>query len=246
MDTDIFTEGLSHDKKLLSPINPEPYGERFIKFIEGITKSPEEAAREKDEAETLAAEAATNQNSTNSRRRSNSLGMALGIVRSPTSNSAIQRATEEAGKKPEKEKERPDPRTIGVVRSPSADRTGGLQGQTLPVVEEGGEGSSTGEGGGGRSIRSFQSALETGVDSDERRPRTPAKDVDRSRLSAEDAHEKRPRTPVKDAHWVTNGSLRGVSPNGGVRRVLSRSSLDKDLPPLPKPQEKEKAVVDGQ
>jgi 1-phosphatidylinositol-4-phosphate 5-kinase len=231
--TNTFAEGLSNDKKLLSPINPEPYGERFIKFIEGITKSPEEATREKEEAEAVAA--TTNVNS--SRRRSNSLGMALGIHRTPTSNSAIQRATEEAGKKPEKEKERPDPRTIGVVRSPSAERTGGLQGQILPVVDEGGEGSSTGEGGGGRSIRSFHSALETGADGQEKRPRTPAKDVDRSRLSAEDASERRPRTPVKDAHWVTNGSLRGSSPNG-VRTKLSRSSLDKDLPPLPKPDEK--------
>lgn len=39
-------EGLKHDKRLISPVSPDPYGERFVEFIEGITKSPEEARRE--------------------------------------------------------------------------------------------------------------------------------------------------------------------------------------------------------
>jgi 1-phosphatidylinositol-4-phosphate 5-kinase len=72
-----------------------------------------------------------------------------------------------------------------------------MQGQTLPVVEELGEASST----GGRSGRSRE------------RPLTPAKD------------DERPVTPAKD-----------YSPNGMMRTVkgkVSRSSLDKELPPLP-------------
>ena len=250
----IQTEGLSNDKKLLSPINPEPYGERFMKFIEGITKSPEEATREKtaaeleqQQADTLAADSAHNHNSSTGRRRSSSLGATLGTYnRSNTVNSTLQRNEHEAAKKGEKdvERERPDPRTLGAVRSPSADRSGGMQGQILPVVEEMGEASSNGGERSLRSVRSFQSQRNDG------RPRTPAKDyVDRGRLSVESANgngERRPRTPVKD--WVVGGGAGGsgaggggFNGNGNVKRSqsvisgITRSSLDKDLPPLPPP-----------
>ena len=112
-------------------------------------------------------------------------------------------------KRGEHESDRPDPRMITTLRSPSAERTGGLQGQTLPVVEEMGEASST----GGRSGRSQER------DESEKRPLTPAKDnVDG-----------RPITPAKDysPHSQFHGS------NGKTIRPVSRSSLDKDLPPLP-------------
>lgn len=153
-------------------------------------------------------------------------------------DSAFARAEEAADKKKDKEKERPDPRTIGVVRSPSAERTGGLHGQILPVLEEGKE-DRDGSSNGGRSIRSYKSVGDLRRD-DERRPRTPAKDttlIDRTRLSAESARDRdgRPRTPIKDTKW-TNGvngfGARDKSPMG--RSVISRESLDKDLPPLPR------------
>jgi 1-phosphatidylinositol-4-phosphate 5-kinase len=123
----------------------------------------------------------------------------------------VQRNENEAikgEKKGEDESHRPDPRMITTARSPSADRSGGLQGQTLPVVEEMGEASST----GGRSGRSWRSRPD---ESDDARPLTPAKDT----------NDGRPLTPAKD--YSPNG-------NGSVRRPLSRSSLDKELPPLPK------------
>lgn len=209
-----FAEGLSQDKKQISPIAPEPYGERFIHFIEGITKSPEEAAREAQAApkqgvphtnsNTFSARDQNTSSMDSGRRRSGSQPM----FRSNTSNTTLQRNENEAmnsERRGEDESHRPDPRTISTVRSPSADRSGGHQGQTLPVVEEFGEASSTGG-------RSGHSRDENG-DAD-RRPRTPAKDADG-----------RPLTPAKD-----------YSPNGighSSRRPMSRSSLDKELPPLP-------------
>jgi 1-phosphatidylinositol-4-phosphate 5-kinase len=120
---------------------------------------------------------------------------------SGTSNSTIQRNENDAiksEKRGEHECDRPDPRLISTVRSPSAERTGGLQGQTLPVVEEMGEASST----GGRSGNSRE--LD---ENDENR------DGDR-----------RPLTPAKDY---------GANSDGSVRQPISRSSLDKELPPLP-------------
>jgi 1-phosphatidylinositol-4-phosphate 5-kinase len=105
----------------------------------------------------------------------------------------------------------PEPRLVSTVRSPSAERTNGMQGQTLPIVEEVGEASST----GGRSGRSRE--VEHG---EEERPRTPAKD-----------YERRPVTPMKD-HLGDRQSGEGLEK--GVRKAVSRSSLDKKLPPLPK------------
>jgi 1-phosphatidylinositol-4-phosphate 5-kinase len=110
-----------------------------------------------------------------------------------TNNTTIQRNENEALKSEKHGRhETVEPRTVSTIRSPSAERTNGLQGQILPVVEEMGEASST----GGRS-----------ANDDERRPATPAKDYAPS----------------------LNGSVR----SGGLRKMISRSSLEKDLPPLP-------------
>lgn len=133
---------------------------------------------------------------------------------SGASNPTVQRNENDAiksEKRGEHESDRPDPRLISTIRSPSAERSGGLQGQTLPVVEEMGEASST----GGRSGRSRErEENDKNIDGD-RRPLTPAKD----------SNDGRPVTPAKD-----------YSPNAhsSIRRPISRSSLDKELPPLPK------------
>jgi len=203
---------------LISPISPDPYGERFIQFIEGITKSPEEAAREAQNAEPSAVAHAnsipvSNRNTTSiesARRHSAGLQMKA----SGTSNSTVQRNENDAiksEKRGEHESDRPDPRLISTIRSPSAERSGGLQGQTLPVVEEMGEASSTGGRSGASRERDENDENRNG----DRRPLTPAKDN----------NDDRPVTPAKD-----------YSPNvhGSMRRAISRSSLDKQLPPLPK------------
>jgi len=130
------------------------------------------------------------------------------------SNPTVQRNENDAikgEKRGENESDRPDPRLISTIRSPSAERSGGLQGQTLPVVEEMGEASST----GGRSGRSGRSGDQDGTIDEDRRPLTPAKDN----------ADGRPLTPAKDY---------SPSSPGATRQPISRSSLDKELPPLPK------------
>ena len=199
------TEGLSNDKKLISPIRPEPYGDRFIHFIESVTKSREEASREAE-----AAPPRTNSNTLStydgsnldtSRRRSGSHSMHL----TNTNNTTLQRNEREALKSERRGEgeDAAEPRVLTTARSPSADRSGGMQGQILPVVEELGEASST----GGRSGRSGRS-----VEIDQR-PSTPAKD------------NERPLTPAKDRSPNSNAN--------GLRKTISRNSLEKDLPPLP-------------
>ena len=198
---------MSNDKKLISPIRPEPYGDRFLRFIEGVTKSPEEATRE-----AAAAPPRTN---------SNTISMHDGPTHDTpqrkslsTHNSTLARNEKEAVKSEMRgeSEDAVEPRVISTARSPSADRSGGMQGQTLPVVEELGEASST----GGRSGRSGRS--ERSLD----RPVTPTNDG-------------RPRTPAKD--YNGNGN------EASVRKSISRNSLDKDLPPLPRvdsPQRRER------
>ena len=95
--------------------------------------------------------------------------------------------------------EESEPRVLTTVRSPSTDRAGNPQGQTLPVVEELGESSSL----GGKSGRSRERD-------------------DQSMAPTNDTEERRPVTPMKD-----------FSPNRSGIRVVARSSLDKDLPPIP-------------
>lgn len=199
-----FWKGLSHDKKLISPIRPEPYGDRFIRFIEGVTKSPEEAQRE----ETHPPRTDSNILSAH-RRNTTSLDSSRGrfgnqhMHRTNTNNTTIQRNENDAVRS-ESDGDGTDEvesRRITTLRTPSADRSGGIQGQTLPVVEELGEASST----GGRSGTSRER---------DERPLTPAKDT---------LPDGRPLTPAKD-----------YSPSiGPPKKALSRSSLDKDLPPLP-------------
>ncbi|KAK2626233.1 hypothetical protein QTJ16_004495 [Diplocarpon rosae] len=210
-----FFKGLSQDKKLISPISPEPYGNRFIDFIESVTKSPEEAVREAAETPLPTvphtnSNLSTNRNTTSTdsaKRRSESQHMS----RSSNSNATVQRNERDASRgvrTGEDESHRPDPRVITTARSPSVERSSGLQGQTLPVVEEMGEASST----GGRSWNSRE--RDEAADGDYRPP-TPAKD----------GNDGRPLAPEKD--YVLNG-------NSATTGRLSRSSLDKNLPPLPK------------
>lgn len=180
---------------MISPINPQPYGDRFIEFIEGITKSKEEADRDEECPLPPVPHTDSNLTTSSTRRRSNSAHM----HRTITNNTTIQRAENEALRtEHDGRREHIEPRTVSTVRSPSAERTNGLQGQILPVVEEMGEASSTG-GRSGRSIRSIH---------DDDRPATPAKDYPPS---------------------LNGNSGRPQS----VRRMISRSSLEKQLPPLP-------------
>ncbi|MCJ1282863.1 Phosphatidylinositol-4-phosphate 5-kinase [Xylographa opegraphella] len=123
-----FWKGMSNDKTQISPIAPEPYGDRFVRFITGITMPREEAEKQ-------------SQDTTQGGSR---------LVRSST-HKVIDKAEHEA-RHPESNGssgDKPPDRTLVVVQSP-AEMTSGSAGATLPVVEEVGEGGST----GGRSGRS--------------------------------------------------------------------------------------------
>jgi 1-phosphatidylinositol-4-phosphate 5-kinase len=156
-------KGISHDRTQISPVPPEAYGDRFIKFMTGITMTKEEAERQGEEGgqSSSVAEAGIR-----AQRRGDSIMSVDGTrssrdsadpgPRSPAVDKTMQKAYKQAdkGEKRRSSKEEPPERTFGTVRSPSAERTHGSAGTTLPIVEEAGEAGST----GGRSRRSGNSS----------------------------------------------------------------------------------------
>ena len=164
----------------ISPIPPVPYGDRFVKFVKGITMSPEQAARESEQAQ------ANGRASEGAR-----FPHEHSIQRSGTD--ALMADAEHEAHKTEKrgsnESDVPD-RVLKPVpaRSQSQDREGQRPQMTLPIVEEAGENSST----GGRSGVSGNE-----VDAD-RPPPTPPKDKQDGHLSPLGQLLQPPRVPPKE------------------------------------------------
>jgi len=149
----------------ISPIPSVPYGDRFIKFITGVTKTREETEREAAEKAATEAMGVTSSETARSRLDTHQ------TQRSNPDNLVIQRAETEAMKSEKRgssEDSVPN-RTLTTVRSSSAERTNDRAGMTLPIVDEVGESSSTGE----------RSAHEKGDENEtdkEHHPPTPPKD----------------------------------------------------------------------
>ncbi|KAF9888450.1 Phosphatidylinositol-4-phosphate 5-kinase [Aspergillus nanangensis] len=113
-----FFKGLSHDRNQISPIPPESYGDRFVKFIRGITMSKEEAERHQESREMGRPSA----------------------ERTPSVERTMLAAEREASKDGSVAAQ---PRTLSTVREPG-DTAGTGQASTLPIVDEAGEASSVG------------------------------------------------------------------------------------------------------
>lgn len=149
-----FWKGLSHNSSQISPIRPEPYGDRFVNFITGITKTKEAAEREEHHESFEQKEGSYR----GYRAHSSSIDSTR-FSGERFSQSSVERTLEKAQKQAHKtemegrsEEETPE-RVLATARSPSAERSGGVAGTTLPVVEEAGEAAST----GGRSAHSAHS-----------------------------------------------------------------------------------------
>lgn len=213
-----FIKGLANTESQISAIPPERYGDRFVKFISGVTKTKEAADREKRH-EAANAEADP---------------IISGINQSASEQHSTDRVLEKAEHQAERSRQRgrsekdvPN-RDMKAVRSPSAER--GEMGMTLPVVEEAGESSSV----GGRSNRSA---------SDGNPPAPPLKEPHRSRSRDEDpgrppptppkdsataSSDGRPPTPPKDAYVH-----RHSGPPTPPKEAKGRPSVDKELPRTP-------------
>lgn len=119
---------MSNNKSQISPIPPEQYGERFVKFISGRTMTKEEVEREAQSADQVDGSIHTHREPS-----------------FPTSGRSGDKVVDKAEQQAHKTEtkgliEEPSrDRTLSAVRSPSAERAAGVGGSTLPVVEEDGE-----------------------------------------------------------------------------------------------------------
>lgn len=121
-------------KNQISPIPPESYGERFKKFIAGLTMTKEDQEREVRSSEQV--DGSTSMSNTTNQRSSFNLSR-------KSTDRVIENAEKQARKSEERgavEDERRD-RTLSAKRSPSAERANGVT-TILPVVEEDREASS--------------------------------------------------------------------------------------------------------
>ncbi|KAF2470441.1 SAICAR synthase-like protein [Lindgomyces ingoldianus] len=188
-----FFKGMMNTESQISAIPPERYGDRFVRFISGVTKTREAAEREKaEEAE----------NAISDPRLS---GVNMAHRDREATDAVIEKAEHQAQRSKERgasEEDVPN-REMRAVRSPSAER--GELGTTLPVVEEAFESSST----GGRSGRSTEASLQP--------PPPPLKEYDVRFLDPQDqapsqsrdpSHHRPPPTPPKD---LGTGNSDGVN-----------------------------------
>lgn len=110
---------MSNNKSQISPIPPEEYGDRFVKFITGLTKTKEQAERES--------------------RSTDQMDGSIHTDRQP-SFSFSRHSTDKVIQKAEKQAQKTEKQ--GASEDKSRDRTLTAEktaGATLPVVEEDGE-----------------------------------------------------------------------------------------------------------
>jgi 1-phosphatidylinositol-4-phosphate 5-kinase len=193
----------------ISPIPPDRYGDRFVRFICGITKSREEA--ERDAIEKLR----------------DHIGAEQDGVKSP-----VDKVMEKAEKQAERSSQdlaasdsKAPNRDLTTARSPSAER-GEPGGFTLPVVEEAVESGST----GGRSNDGSPARHNRGRSDGQRPPPTPPKD---------DAHSLRsrgsPSPPLMRDSKAASGDGPPTPPSErkAEGKRITRLDMDKELPPPP-------------
>ncbi|KAI0418959.1 hypothetical protein F5X98DRAFT_96996 [Xylaria grammica] len=211
-----FWKGLSSDRTQISALPPDEYGERFLKFMSGITMSPEEAAREQHDREAAAATMmASTVEGQGHPPMPTYLPPAPPDMRSPTSpepNPTVEKAMRLANKREKdivEEDQVPERKITTSVASP----TGRANSHTvLPVVEESAEAASLGGRSRGESTTT------------EPRPFTPSPRERQDGFTDLGPHGiggRGPPTPPKTSY---------IEP---AKPRVSRDDLDKALPPLP-------------
>ncbi|KAF4985849.1 hypothetical protein FDECE_16269 [Fusarium decemcellulare] len=233
-----FWKGLSSDRTQISALPPAQYGDRFYHFVEGVTMSSEEAHREAErrDQEMIEAQGSSQRvSSWNSRRRSSQAIPPMPThvpppppgPRSPEAQETVEKATREAERSERHgHTENQVPERVLTTSAPNA-RDSLQHEPILPVVEEAGE---------------------NGRDDADARPETPPKD-----MKSLPPTRAPPPTPPKSGYRKPDSAdsgYAGFTTNTGpvdhvpmLRHKMSRNSLDKDLPPLPRKEETDDSGV---
>ncbi|CAO2656451.1 Nn.00g052540.m01.CDS01 [Neocucurbitaria sp. VM-36] len=221
-----FIKGLANTESQISAIPPERYGDRFVKFISGVTKTREAAEREKRE------EAANPMNDP---------AQNINTVSRSSTDKVLEKAEHQAERSRQRGRSEEDvpSRELRAVRSPSAER--GEIGTTLPVVEEAGESSSV----GGRSNRSASDGTVNANSSLSSPPPPPLKEAylgppqlnsgPRSTSTSREGdqtHGRPPPTPPKDSGTASSEGRPPTPPKDDV--YMSNRNSGPPTPPKEK------------
>ncbi|KAK7540590.1 uncharacterized protein J3D65DRAFT_615782 [Phyllosticta citribraziliensis] len=203
-----FFKGLTAQESQISAIPPERYGDRFVRFISGITKTRERAEEEKQEHQ--------HQVYDDPQLR--------GVNIQPTKTEEVMEKAERVADRSVRHganEENVPERRIHPIRSPSAER-GEPHGSILPIVEEAGESASVGgRSNGGRSAETSPRLGPAG--GSVKPPPTPPKD------SRDGEADVRPPTPPKNDGYQPAST---VSPPTPPKDDRGRGK-DKSLPVPP-------------
>ncbi|KAH6647271.1 hypothetical protein BKA67DRAFT_525369 [Truncatella angustata] len=244
-----FWKGLTADRSQISALPPHEYGERFIKFMEGVTMSAEEAERDQYDRQAAAEAAAAMAEDGEMHNHDGPphptylppAPPSLRSPRSPEPNPTVEKALRKATKKEKnvaKEDQVPE-RIIRAIAQDAASVHGKSNSHAvLPVVEETAE---------TRSVVSGMSSRSRDDSASVHRPYTPSpmetpgtmRSNGFTDLGPNGLGGRGPPTPPKSSYLIPHfdGKLGRADSSGSMgkdlRRVISRDSLDKDLPPLP-------------
>lgn len=236
---------MSAPEAQISAIPPERYGDRFIKFISGITKTRERAEYEKEHPEAAhdpighAVRKAEGTLDDPQLTGVNVTSPSIDEDGNPMGTDEVMRQAEIQAEKSKRhganEGEVPD-RSISAVRGVDSDRQDMV---TLPVIGEAAESVSATSATPQRSKESLRGR------SPEPHPAWPAV-LGNAGMTSQTLGEVPPPTPPKSAGLLNNGCFdKGRIPSrppptppkdDNISPRLSSSSLDKELPSLPLPQ----------
>ncbi|KAG6012589.1 hypothetical protein E4U43_007726 [Claviceps pusilla] len=227
-----FWKGLSSDRSQISALPPDQYGDRFYNFVEGITMSAEEARREALLKEREAIEARTSTDKASLAKRNSSNWHNHGvppmpdhIAPAPPGGASSPREVQQTMEMASKEARRTEKNGSGestvpervLTTSACTEKRESFQHEpVLPVVEEASENNRS-EGG---SFWGVSSLLKKGTT---RSPRQPD-------LAP-------PPTPPKDQPPPPFLKPAGSGHGHTLRPRMSRESLNKNLPPVPRDEE---------
>ncbi|KAL8950026.1 MAG: hypothetical protein Q9222_003905 [Ikaeria aurantiellina] len=122
-------KGMSHNKSQISPIPPEEYGDRFVKFITGLTKSKEQAERESRSTDHMDSSLDHQQ-----QQRQPSFTLSR-----HSTDKVVQKAEKQAQKSVERDGASEDSHRDRTLGATTGGAGGSGAGATLPVVSEDGE-----------------------------------------------------------------------------------------------------------
>jgi 1-phosphatidylinositol-4-phosphate 5-kinase len=238
-----FWKGLSSDRTQISALPPDQYGDRFYNFVEGITMSQEAAQREIElgDQQALDERAGDRMAHRGSGKRNSQHVPPMPNhqpppppARSPEARATVDKASKEAWRELDGPAERQIPDRTLRAATVATDARDSQHEPVLPVVQEVGESSDVRTGAPNRNKMLPPTQAPPPIPPSHAPPPVPFKSA--FNMKPESADSGYGGNSGQDGSVSRDNSLK-------LRHRISRESLNKSLPPLPKKEETEDSGV---